>query len=219
MLNLVVKDILVQKKSIILSFIYILFIIFTFQKVGPLMFPAGIVAFVYMLVLTSCAYEDKNNADIMVNSLPIRRSEVVLAKYISVFVFLLLGTVAYVVLTGIVNIVQLPFKTYPITLEGFLGAALSVSVIAGIYFPLFFKNGYIRSKVANFIIFFGFFFGITSLINVFKNNENSVLIKSVTEFFISKPDYINIVIIIAFISILNYISYILSVRFYTNREF
>ncbi len=55
MLNLIIKDILIQKKQFIFAVLYLGFLIVAFQSFGASMFSAGIVAFIYMLNMTACA--------------------------------------------------------------------------------------------------------------------------------------------------------------------
>ncbi len=51
MLNLLIKDILVQKKTFIGALFYLVFFVVAFQSLEMNMFTAAIVAFVYLLVI------------------------------------------------------------------------------------------------------------------------------------------------------------------------
>ncbi len=211
MYNLVLKDILIQKKQ--------LFIIFALQRFGEVMFSGGVVAFTYILVVTSCAIEDKNKADVMLNSLPLKKSTIVLAKYASVFVYFVLGTAAYSILTSIFGIMELPIKIYPLTLKNFIGGLVGVSLMYGIYLPIFFKVGYTRSKTINFILFFGFFFGISYLVSILKKYQNSALLKNITEFLQHNGDAAAAAIILALMLVILSVSYYISLKLYKSREF
>lgn len=219
MYNLVLKDIMIQKKQIVFAFAYLLLIMFAFQSLGEVMFSAGIVAFTYMLVMTSCAFEDKNKADVMLNSLPLKKSTIVLAKYASVFVYFVLGTAAYSILTSILGIMELPIKIYPLTLKNFIGGLVGVSLMSGIYLPVFFKVGYTRSKILNFILFFVFFFGISYLMGIFKEYQNSALLKNIAELLQNNGDAVIAAIIFVLILIIEAVSYYVSLKLYKSREF
>jgi len=219
MYNLVVKDILVQKKQFVFYFAYILLIIFAFQGLGEAMFSAGVVAFTYMLVMTSCAYEDKNKADVMLNSLPLKKSTIVLAKYISVLVYFILGTVAYTILMSIVGNMGFSIRIYPLTLESFCGGLVGVSLLSGVYLPIFFKVGYIKSKIFNFILFFGFFTGFSVLVNILNDYQDSALSKSIADFLQNTGDGVIAAIILVIAFIFLSVSYFISLKFYKNREF
>lgn len=215
MINLIIKDVLIQKKTVAFIFLYILFLIFAFQSLGPAAFSTGIVVSTYMLALGACAYEDKNKSDIMINSLPIKRSTIVLAKYLSVFIFFAIAIVSYMVSASIINVLKLPVKVFPITLEGFIGALFAVSLISSIYFPVFFKMGYIKSRIVNFIMFFAVFAGI----NILVQNRESVFMQWVFNLLSSQSDNIIAVSIAAFAALIIILSYAISVIFYKNREF
>lgn len=219
MLNLVIKDVLIQKKSLLIALFYIIFFVFVFQSIGPVMFTTAIVAFSYILVMGAFAYDDKNKADIMINSLPVRRVNVVTAKYITLFMYLAIGTLAYTAAYYIVPAVNSSIKVYPVTVEGIVGAIVGISLMNSIYFPLIFKIGYTRAKVINMFIFFAFFFGVPSLVNLVYANKNSGFIMAVTDFFNNQPDVVTGLIILAAVSIMLIMSYMLSLKFYKKREF
>jgi hypothetical protein len=73
MLSLILKDVIIQKKSFVWALVYLIFFIFVFQSLGGTMYIAAVVAFVYLLVSGAFAYDDKYKSDIMLNSLPIKR--------------------------------------------------------------------------------------------------------------------------------------------------
>ena len=219
MYNLIIKDILLQKKQMIFSLIYMVFILVAFQGMGPSMFSAGLVAFTYMLAMTSCAYEDKNKSDVMLNSLPVKRSRIVAAKYLSVLVYLAIGTIVYMVSTSIIVMAQIPLKVYPLSLEIFVGGLISVGLMTGIWFPIFFKYGYMKLRVVNFVLFFLFFFGISFISDYLRKNQDAPWLQSIVNFFSSRSDAAAAALFIAVILIFMLISFFLSVRFYKNREF
>ncbi|HAA43542.1 MAG TPA: ABC-2 transporter permease, partial [Ruminiclostridium sp.] len=65
MLRLVIKDILIQKKTFIGALIYLIFVIFAFQGLEGNAYTAAIVAFSYLMVMGAFAYDDKSKSDIM----------------------------------------------------------------------------------------------------------------------------------------------------------
>lgn len=212
------KDILIQKKRLLFNFAYILLIIFAFQSIHEAMFLTGVVAFTYSLVMTACAYEDVNKSDMMLNSLPVKRKDIVAAKYLSVFVFFLLGTLAYLLITSVISLLNLPLNILPLTAESFVGGIVSVGLITGIYLPVFFKFGYVKSKIFNFILFFGFFFGLTSLLLAFRDSGNPFM-KAADVFLESQGNLVVAVILLAAVFLFMLISFGISAAFYKRREF
>jgi hypothetical protein len=203
----------------VFSFAYILFVIIAFQAMGPVMFPVGIVAFTYMLILTSCAYEDKNNSYVMLASLPIKRSHIVLSKYISALVFLIMGVVAYAIMMQVIIILKIPLKTYPITVESLLGAIVAFSLLNALYFPIFFKVGYTKSRIVNFILFFAFFFGINLSVSFIYQSKDKEWFIEIQKIFSNQPDGIIALSFLGVAALLLIISYMISVKIFKNREF
>ena len=219
MLYLILKDILIQKKIFIFGIFYILILILSFQGIGNIMFSSSIIAFAYILVQSACAYDDKSKSDIMLNSLPISRNTIVTARYVSTFIFAAIAVAYYVILTNIIKISGLPLKVYPITLEEIVAALFAITLLSGIYFPVFFKFGYIKSRVVNIVLFFGLFFGLGILLPQMIKNMDKEFAESIIRSFINQPDILIAVEILAVIIGLLVISYILSLKFYKEREF
>lgn len=219
MFNLIIKDLLVQKKSILIAMFYILFFIFVFQSLGELMFTSAIVAFTYMLVMGAFAFDDRSRADTVLNSLPIRRRNIVLCKYLALFVFVIIGTITYLLMYNVISSLNLSIKAYPITLKGFIGGILAVSVVNSIYFPLFFKLGYTRAKVINMVLFFSIFFGVPYLVNFITRNMDKATVFSLINFFNKQSDAVIALSLLLLSFGVLLVSYTISVNLYKWREF
>jgi len=219
MFNLILKDILIQKKTFLFGAVYIMIIILSFQQIGSPMVPASIIALTYVMTQYACAYDDKNKADMLLNSLPLGRDTVVAARYLSTFVFLAIAVVYYIVLAGIISVLRLPVRVYPVSFEDIAGCLFSSIVMTSIYFPVFFKVGYIKSRMVNFVLFYGLFFVGGMLVPELVKDKNSELAKWTTRLFSNQWDVHIIagafIITILFLSA----SYMLSLKFYRNREF
>lgn len=219
MINLILKDILIQKKTFLWGIFYIVIMVLSFQQAGSPMFSASVVAFTYIMVQSACAYDDKNKSDILLNSLPLNRSTVVIARYLSTFIFAIVAVIYYILLTGIINMLGLPFKVYPVSLEGAVGTLFALILITGIYFPIFFKVGYIKSKIVNFILFFGVFVGAGMIVPELMEDRNSAFAQKVIQFFSNQSDTQITVELFVIMVLLLIISYMFSIKFYRNREF
>jgi len=217
MLNLIIKDFLIQKKAVVLAIFYILFFIIVFQSIGETMFAPAIIAFTYILVMGAFAYDDKNKADLMINSLPIRRVKVVMAKYVSIFVYLVIGTAAYIIIYNITTMANIPLKVYPVTFEALVGAVLGVSLMNSIHFPLLFRIGYTKARIFNLGIFFAFFFGFPWLGKLAKADNR--FIAAVRDFSQYQSDAVIGLSILAVTLVILLASYSLSIKFYKQRDF
>lgn len=219
MLSLIIKDVLVQKKQLIFAIVYLAFVLVAFQGMGEAMFPMGLVAFTYLLSMTACAYEEKNKAELLLNSLPIKRVNIVTAKYLSMILYTILGMFAYKVMTTIINLVNIPLKTYPLSLEIIIGSLAVVCLMTGIWFPIYFKFGYMKMRIATFVLFFLFFFGSSLMTTFLKTNQDSLWVRGIISFFESQNDFIIALVLLSIIVLYMLLSFLLSMWFYNKREF
>lgn len=219
MLSLVLKDILIQKKNVLISILYIVVFIFAFQGAGNGSISAGIVAVTYMLISTASAYDDKNKCDVVLNSLPIARWEIVVSKYLSIFVYAAIGIIAYIITAFIITGFNIPLKVYSLTFEALIGGLFAIVLLNGIYLPVYFRFGYVKAKMVNFILFFVFFFGVMAGANFLKENQDTPIIKALVTFLMSGTDVQIALAIISLMILIFLISCLLSIKFYKNREF
>jgi len=201
-----------QKRTLKLSFLLIIFFTISLSKIGPAGLTISILAVSYMLVLGASALEDKNNSDVMLVSLPIKKKTIVLSKYVSVYVFAAYAILVNYLINLIVNLFHLPIKVLPFTLDGIYGAFVAVTLFCSISFPLIFKLGYLRSKMTNFILFFIIVFGGTTLVDKIAQDD-------LMEFLSEISDIEMMTLIMIPLIILCILSYFLSLTFYRNREF
>ncbi|MCY9548389.1 ABC-2 transporter permease [Lysinibacillus xylanilyticus] len=83
MINLILKDVLIQKKIILLYIATI--IIYLLAGVPSLIFLGFLYSVIF--ILNAFAYDEKDNANILLNSLPYTRKEIVSSKYIGSLIF------------------------------------------------------------------------------------------------------------------------------------
>lgn len=219
MFNLVIKDILVQKKSILFALGYCFFLVFAFQSLeqaGPI---AANIAVVYILLINSFGYEDKNKSDIMLNSLPISRRDIVLAKYLSIFVYMGLAILAYMGSSLLVKALRIPIDVVLLSLEGVTTAFLIVALMSSIYLPIIFKFGYIKAKLFNLVMFLFFFFVPTIIVNLYNNPRYHHYFVNFFQEFASWKNWQIASLLIAFSLLILSISYSISVSIYKKREF
>lgn len=98
MLNLILKDILLQKKTLAFVGLYIVIFMFAFQSIGTGAFSAIVIAVTYQMVGAVSNYEDKANSDIVMNSLPLTRKAIVFSKYLSILIYSLIAILGYMAL-------------------------------------------------------------------------------------------------------------------------
>lgn len=217
--NLILKDLILTKKTLGAALFYGIFTIIALQSFPGGQFVATAVGIGYMLMMNATAYDDKNHFEMILNSLPIARSQIVFAKYLSIFVYVGLAFVSYLMAFFIIRIFHLPLSVLPITPVSLICALLTLSLMAGLYFPLYFKMGYLKSNVLKTVIFTVFFFGPLLGFTVLQSNpENGwlrSLLVSIRSLSSAQQSLILCVLTFLFLSL----SLGLSLRFYQQREF
>ena len=83
MINLILKDVLIQKKLIL--FYIATIIIYLWAGVPSLLFLGFLYSVIF--ILNAFAYDEKDNANILLISLPYTRKEIVSSKYIGSLIF------------------------------------------------------------------------------------------------------------------------------------
>lgn len=219
MYHLIKKDLLMQKKALVFALLYLIFFTFTIAKNEPIGLTIGILVVTYMLALGSASVEDKNDSDIMLLSLPIKKKSIVLSKYLSVYM-IATGVFLFNYLIHLtVDTFSIPLEVLPITYVGFAGAIIAVTIFSSISFPLIFKLGYTKSRIVNLVLFFGLVFLSAPALEAINKSENLVIKQWLVKFAFDSSNFEKTLIIMLPLLFILLISYKLSLIFYTNREF
>lgn len=222
MFNLVWKDIIVLRKTLWLAPIYGFLVVFIFNHMNGGALSAATVGTTYLLMIQACARDDKNKSEVMLNSLPLHRRDIVLAKYLSVFPYAALGILSYLLAQAAASLCGIQPDINKFSLESIMGALIAVIGMVSFYFPVYFKFGFIRSNMIGMIFFFGFFFGvgiINSGLQKIHNHLAHDLILGITNWLQTQTDYLIAFYLLVLGLILIAGSILLSLTFYSSREF
>ncbi len=222
MIHLVLKDIVIQKKTLIFAFFYTAFVAICFNAMGPNGLALYVVAPIittYLFISNAVTYDEKNRSEIILNSLPIKRDYIVISKYISIFVFVVIGII-YSIIVGFIckGTGFSPFYN-SISLLDFVLVLVSVSIFGSIFFPLYFKFGALKMKLFNLLLCMLLILIPLTSINYSIKYPNNILVKNVN-YFINNTSSLPqnfLVLIICLIILL--ISLMISIRVYKNKEF
>lgn len=154
MLQLLAKDIRIQKKFIALGFIFVGFVFFMLGALEglPLAVPAAI--FSHFLIVVASKSDEKNNNGRMLASFPLRRTDIVTAKYAGIFMFMSISFALTFVWRGLAGLI-LPAQELPwFSAQSTLLALTLLLVFYAIYFPLFFAAGSRLVQVLDLIVIF-----------------------------------------------------------------
>lgn len=221
MYSLLLKDFLLSRKAFLMAVGYAVFISIVFQNevLASTANIMGAMAISYFFVLWVCAYEDKNNVEIFLNSLPLARVEIVRSRYLSVILSFFAAIIIMSVVGLILKSVGLPFPRYYMKPLDILIAFTCTVVIFSLYLPIYYKLGYLKSKAFNLIIFLVIFFTPSLLADLVKKRYSLNTIEQAVAFFNKQPSWLLTLLVVAVLLVLLYISYLLSVTFYRRREF
>lgn len=154
MVQLLVKDIRIQKKFIVLGFLFVgffFFILGAFEGL-PLSVPAAI--FSHFLIVVASKSDEKNNNGRMLASFPLRRSDIVTAKYVGIAMFMSISFLLTSLWRWLAGIV-LPAQELPwFNTQSTIITILILLVFYAIYFPLFFATGSRLVQVLDLIVIF-----------------------------------------------------------------
>jgi len=166
MLNLILKDLLVLKKEKTAFIVLILCI-----SIGAL-FPQNpgfasveFLLGIYLIMVYANAFDYKYNAEIMINSLPLSRSGIVNARYLSALVDALLMYAVIFVAGSIIMLLGFRGENVNVMAAAFRFLLFSLFLLCiniSFFLPVYFKLGYLKSRWANFIFFF-VIFGLTGI--------------------------------------------------------
>lgn len=174
MFNLILKDIAIQKREktfwiVILLSIANAFIFPANPGMGILMPFIG----VYLIMVYSNAFDYKYNGEIMFNSMPIGRKCIVSAKYISIFIYLIISMLITIILSNILSIIGILYINQIIIINAIFIDVFLISIYYAIFFPLYYKFGYMHSRWFNFI-FMAIISGVFTIINDLKKSSIEV---------------------------------------------
>lgn len=221
MLNLIYKDLILQKKMVLFALGYSIFIHFAFQSPAFVdgAYIMGTIAIVYLFIMGACAYDDTYKSNVLFNSLPLGRSRIVLAKYASILVF---TVIAFTVMGGagaLMKAVGLPFPIKYMSLTDILLVLVWLSLLGSLYMPVFFKFGYIRSRFFNVIAFLIFFFLPNIAIDILKDMTAAGEVPAIVTSFLAAPPWVIIMSVFMLVIVLWSLSLGLSLRIYARKEF
>lgn len=222
MLNLIVKDILIQKKTLLYTLIYAILAPIVFSSMKPIGFGLYVLppmAITYMFISFAVSYDEKNKSEIILNSLPIERNDIVISKYISTFVFAILGII-YSILVGFIGkTIGFSMFTRWISLMDIVLVLTSACILSSIFFPVYFKFGYIKMTLFNVIILMLIMILPTTVFDYFAENPNNILVQNINYFINNTSSFIQNSLALLTGLIFFLISLRISIHIYNSKEF
>lgn len=217
MINLIIKDIVIQKKNLLYAFFYTIFIsICFFSSAGSIaLYVVSPVIVTYLLITNAVNYDEKNKTEIIFNSLPLKRNDIVISKYISIFVFVIIGIIYSIIIGCVGKTTGLPMFSGSISLVDIFLILISVCIFGSIFFPPYFKFGYIKARIFNIMLFMMILF----LPMLFIDSPSNILVQKFNYFINSTSSLMrySLALIIGLIIFIS--SVMISIQIYKNKEF
>lgn len=218
MFNLVKKDLKLSTKINIFAVAYAMFISVMGMNVPVdlpvnIMYILGIINFVFVSVIYSIGYDDKNKSEVVLNSFPIDRKDIVIGKYVALLIFIFISCISVFLLTNIIKGLGVKPDGRPADIWDIVAAMSLLLVFYSIYYPLYFKLGDLR--MFNSILWMLVFVGPTILGKIGRKLESKGLLKGMASLNIRQ------ITLFAFIFsiLIYYISLQISKKIYMTREF
>ncbi|QGU95744.1 hypothetical protein GOM49_12160 [Clostridium bovifaecis] len=165
MLNLIKKDFAItfNKKTAAIFLAYCLFIITIMDTLSSdNIYILIITTIAYFLASESFIYDEKTRGEYIINSLPVKREEVVISRYFSLLIYILAATVFAAVLGSIAaltNIGNIRFINMNVVKKVLVSNIIMISLAS----PLFYKFGYKTIKIFYLLIYMSFFSLLTAI--------------------------------------------------------
>ncbi|WP_054949305.1 ABC-2 transporter permease [Numidum massiliense] len=166
MRNLLLKEYMVNRSTIFISFIAMIFlgtIMFTSEDSLP---PVAIaVLFILVILVSSGSVEQKNDSDVLINSLPVTRRQIVATK----FMFpLVLGIVFIAYMAGVRAALSLvaPVAVAPVSVASALFALVAIGLFTAVYYPLNYLLGPRFMQIGLVVFYLLTFFAFPMLLNI-----------------------------------------------------
>lgn len=181
MLNLILKDLRFQKKNFmfIIAYLILFGVIFSDEQganVATMIIPLGML----ILGLTPWRYDEYYKMDVTFCSMPIKRSDIVIARYVGTLLYVMVMILIIMLLAFIANASGISiFSNFTrVGLGDYALGIIYALVIASLTFPIYFKFGTKKGKitVALFIcIFMSMSFGMEKVLMFFNQINNAAI--------------------------------------------
>ncbi len=222
MYNLILKEFLVQKKTLLYGFIYTIFTAYAFSNIMPnggAIYSLAPYAIVYLFVTYSCGYDEKNKADIVINSLPVNRVDIVISKYFAVFFFAAFGIICSAVLGMVGMHAGIPKVSRLISINDIVIVLSGGIIFTSIFYPLYFKFGMVKMKLVNIVLFMLFMFAPSFFSGYAAEHPQSSFVRFVISLLTDTPAEILQLFFLIAACIVLLISILISIQIYKNKDF
>ena len=164
-----------------------------------------------MIMISTFSYDEYNKWNAYTIALPNGRENSVKAKYLATLLMIAITSIITIMLSLIIILIKKQSIVYEEILATTLGSIFGTLLVLSIMYPIIYKFGIEKARIAIFVIVIATVFATSFL---FSNIDLSFIGKTLNFL----EDYI-VFIIIAISILMVYISYHISKKIYLNKEF
>lgn len=219
MIGLIKKDLKLSIKINLFAVIYVLFIsvnglLSKDLLVGNIIYVLSIIIFTFVVVIYVNGFDDKYKSEVILNSFPLDRRNIVRSKYITLIIFILISSAVIVALTNVLPML--------LNIDGRASANIHTVIIAAnvlllfysIYYPIYFKVGE-GLRTFNTILWLLMMLAPSLLVKFLKTLDQRGLLEKLMNIALQN---INLYLLVISL-VIYYISLQISKRIYMKREF
>ncbi len=219
MIGLIKKDLKLSIKINLIAVIYVLFIsvnglLSKDLLVGNIIYVLSIIIFTFVVVIYVNGFDDKYKSEVILNSFPLDRRNIVRSKYITLIIFILISSAVIVALTNVLPMI--------LNIDGRASANIHTVIIAAnvlllfysIYYPIYFKVGE-GLRTFNTILWLLLVIGPNLLVKALKTLDQRKLLEILAHIDLDK---INLYLL-GISLIIYYLSLQISKKIYVKKEF
>lgn len=179
-------------------------------------FVAGYISIIFpMFAVSTISYDEYDNGNVFLFTLPFSRKEYVLSKYLFGLLLCLFGTLLSTILIVVQNVFILGSLDLEAMISSQIGTMVSSALILSLMFPLQFKFGSEKSRVALIAVVGIVFFLITVGVKLFEHVSLDLSFLS----FIWNNEFILLSILFVVMIVFIYISIHMSIGIMMKKEF
>lgn len=219
MIGLIKKDLKLSIKINLIAVIYVLFIsvnglLSKDLLIGNIIYVLSIIIFTFVVVIYVNGFDDKYKSEVILNSFPLDRRNIVRSKYITLIIFILISSAVIVALTNVLPMI--------LNIDGRASANIHTVIIAAnvlllfysIYYPIYFKVGE-GLRTFNTILWLLLVIGPNLLVKALKTLDQRKLLEILAHIDLDKINlyFLGISLIIYYLSLQ------ISKKIYVKKEF
>lgn len=219
MIGLIKKDLKLSIKINLIAVIYVLFIsvnglLSKDLLIGNIIYVLSIIIFTFVVVIYVNGFDDKYKSEVILNSFPLDRRNIVRSKYITLIIFILISSAVIVALTNVLPML--------LNIDGRASANIHTVIIAAnvlllffsIYYPIYFKVGE-GLRTFNTILWLLLMIGPNLLVKALKTLDQRKLLEILAHIDLDKINlyFLGISLIIYYLSLQ------ISKKIYVKKEF